>query len=217
MSDTPENNQQTTPSPDNGERNWRRHGARYRARRRAVDILFEAEARNIDPVAIVQDRVELARLPANAVAPVAEYTRALVTGAAEQLDTIDETIERYLSDTWELNRLPAVDRAILRVGVWEILFNPEVDGATAVVEGVELASQYGSDVAAPYIHAVLDDVVQAGSDLNPFGEPAVEPIADADADPEFAPEDPTVDAEPRPASAADPGPGPTRSEDSADV
>lgn len=152
------------------ERNWRRHGARYRARRRAVDILFEAEARDIDPVAVVEDRIELARVDVHGVAPVASYTRDIVTGAAEQLDTIDETIERYLAETWELNRLPAVDRAILRVGVWEILFNPEVDGPTAVVEGVELASQYGSDVAAPYIHAVLDDVVQAASELNPFQE-----------------------------------------------
>ena len=151
-------------------RNWRRHGARYRARRRAVDILFEAEARDIDPVAVVEDRVELARLDANGVAPIATYTRDIVAGAAEQLDTIDETIERYLAEDWELHRLPAVDRAILRVGVWEILFNPEVDGVTAVVEGVELASQYGAVVAAPYIHAVLDDVVQAGSALHPFAD-----------------------------------------------
>ncbi|GAB3701708.1 transcription antitermination factor NusB [Corynebacterium nasicanis] len=195
------------------ERDGRRHGARYRARRRAVDILFEAEARDIDPVAIVEDRVELARLDEEGVAPVASYTRDIVAGAAEQLDTVDETIERYLAEDWELNRLPAVDRAILRVGVWEILFNPEVDGATSVVEGVELASQYGSDVAAPYIHAVLDDVVQAQSELNPF----VEPVSDAEADPQFTPEEPGVDAEPRPASAADPGPGPTRSPDSPGV
>jgi len=161
---------QPRPGEEQDDRNWRRHGARYRARRRAVDILFEAEARDIDPVAIVEDRVELARLD-EGVAPVATYTRDIVAGAAEQLDTIDETIERYLSEDWELHRLPAVDRAILRVGVWEILFNDEVDGATSVVEGVELASQYGSDVAPPYIHAVLDDVVQQGSELNPFGEP----------------------------------------------
>ncbi len=214
MSDT-----QNQPADRAGEeregddRNWRRHGARYRARRRAVDILFEAEARDIDPVAVVEDRTELSRVDAHGVAPIASYTRDIVTGTAEQLDTIDETIERYLSETWELNRLPAVDRAILRVGVWEILFNPEVDGATAVVEGVELAAQYGSDVAAPYIHAVLDDVVQAGSALSPFAEP----VSDPESDPQFTPEDPTVDAEPRPASAADPGPGPTRSEDSSDA
>ena len=209
MTDTTD---QPRPGEEQDDRNWRRHGARYRARRRAVDILFEAEARDIDPVAIVEDRVELARLD-EGVAPVATYTRDIVAGAAEQLDTIDETIERYLSEDWELHRLPAVDRAILRVGVWEILYNPDVDGATSVVEGVELASQYGSDVAAPYIHAVLDDVVQAGSELNPFGEPVV----DADADPEFTPDEPGVDAEPRPSSAADPGPGPTRSPDSPDV
>lgn len=208
----------TTDQPRLGEeqdddRHWRRHGARYRARRRAVDILFEAEARDIDPVAVVEDRIELARVDVHGVAPIASYTRDIIAGAAEQLDTIDETIERYLAEDWELNRLPAVDRAILRVGVWEILYNPDVDGATSVVEGVELASQYGSDVAAPYIHAVLDDVVQAGSELNPFGEPVV----DADADPEFTPDEPGVDAEPRPSSAADPGPGPTRSPDSPDV
>lgn len=201
MTDTPE------------ETNWRRHGARYRARRRAVDILFEAEARDIDPVAIVEDRVALSRDPDNSVAPIADYTRQIVNGAAEQLDTIDETIERYLADTWELNRLPAVDRAILRVGVWEILFNPEVDGAVAVVEGVELASQYGNDVAAPYIHAVLDDVVQAGAADNPF----VEPVSDPESDPQFTPHEPGLDAEPRHASAADPGPGPVRKHDHPDV
>ncbi|QGU04702.1 transcription antitermination factor NusB [Corynebacterium comes] len=206
-----------TPEATNDERNWRRHGARYRARRRAVDILFEAEARDIDPVAIVEDRITLSRDPDNSVAPVADYTRQIIVGAAEELDRIDESIERYLSETWELNRLPAVDRAILRVGVWEILFNPEVDGATAVVEGVELASQYGNDVAAPYIHAVLDDVVQAGAADNPFREPVVEAISDADADPQFTPADPTVDAEPRHANAADPGPGPVRKPDSPDV
>ncbi|NLF91316.1 MAG: transcription antitermination factor NusB [Corynebacterium marinum] len=210
-----------TPEATTDERNWRRHGARYRARRRAVDILFEAEARDIDPVAVVEDRISLSRDPDNAVAPVADYTRQIVVGAAEQLDTIDDAIARYLSDTWELNRLPAVDRAILRVGVWEILYNPEVDGATAIVEGVELASQYGNDVAAPYIHAVLDDVVQENAADNPFRDQAadkiVEEISDADADPQFAPEDPAVDAEPRHASAADPGPGPVRKPDSADA
>lgn len=206
-----------TPEATTDERNWRRHGARYRARRRAVDILFEAEARDIDPVAIVEDRTTLARDPENAVAPVADYTRQIVVGAAEQLDKIDETIERYLSTTWELDRLPAVDRAILRVGVWEILFNPEVHDTTAIVEGVELASQYGNDVAAPYIHAVLDDVVQEQAADNPFRGEAVEAVSDADADPQFTPEDPTVDAEPRHASAADPGPGPVRKPDSPDA
>ena len=216
-----------TPNEAADEKNWRRHGSRYRARRRAVDILFEAEARDLDPVAVVEDRVQLSRQADSAVAPVADYTRQIVAGAAEELDTIDEAIERYLAETWELDRLPAVDRAILRVSVWEILFNPDVDSPVAVVEGVELASQYGNDVAAPYIHAVLDDVAQSTSDLNPMAaaetgtEPAAEavaePIADSESDPEFTPEDPSVDAEPRPASAADPGPGPSRTTEDPDI
>ncbi|HCJ69906.1 MAG TPA: transcription antitermination factor NusB [Corynebacterium casei] len=147
----------------------RRHGARYRARRRAADIMYEAENRDVDPVAIVEDRIKLARENEHDVAPIAEYTKVLVTGVAEELDTIDTTIERFLSEDWELHRIPAVDRAIMRVAVWELLFNPEeIDLATAVTEGVELASEYSTDAAAPYINAVLDDVAHFRSEDNPM-------------------------------------------------
>lgn len=165
---------------------FKRHTARYRARRRAADILYEAENRDVDPVAIVQDRIALAREDEHGVAPVAEYTQQIVAGAAEELDVIDETIERYLSDDWELFRIPAVDRAILRVGVWELLFNPDVPKATAVVEGVELASEYSTDAAAPYIHAVLDDVAQAASEGNPMAESAIDDIDDVEANEEVS-------------------------------
>ena len=148
--------------------NYKRHTARYRARRRAADILYEAENRDVDPVAIVEDRVALARVQSNGVAPIADYTKVIVTGAAEELDTIDETIARYLSEDWEFHRLPAVDRAIMRVSVWELLYNPEIPTATAVVEGVEIASEYSTSQAAPYIHAVLDDVAQSRSADNPM-------------------------------------------------
>lgn len=148
--------------------NYKRHTARYRARRRAADILYEAENRDIDPVAIVEDRIALALEDRNAVAPIAEYTKVIIKGAAEELDVIDETISRYLSEDWELHRIPAVDRAILRVSVWELLFNPDIPTATAVVEGVEIASQYSNEQAAPYIHAVLDDVAQSRSAESPM-------------------------------------------------
>ena len=148
--------------------NYKRHTARYRARRRAADILYEAENRDVDPVAIVEDRIALAREDRNAVAPVAEYTQVIVKGVAEELDVIDDTIARYLSEDWELHRIPAVDRAILRVSVWELLFNPDIPTATAVVEGVEIASQYSNEQAAPYIHAVLDDVAQSRSAESPM-------------------------------------------------
>ena len=123
---------------------------------------------SVDPVAIVEDRIALAREDRNAVAPVAEYTQVIVKGVAEELDVIDDTIARYLSEDWELHRIPAVDRAILRVSVWELLFNPDIPTATAVVEGVEIASQYSNEQAAPYIHAVLDDVAQSRSAESPM-------------------------------------------------
>lgn len=159
--------------------NYKRHTARYRARRRAADILYEAENRDVDPVAIVEDRVALAREDRHAVAPIADYTKVIVQGVAEELDAIDDTISRYLSQNWELHRIPAVDRAILRLSVWELLFNPDVPTATAVVEGVELASQYSHDQAAPYIHAVLDDVAQSRSELSPMNNGGDEEESDA--------------------------------------
>mgnify|MGYP002655953249 FL=1 len=156
----------------------RLHTKRYRARRRAADILYEAETRDLDPVAIVEERVELASWEQPPVPPVADYTREIVAGAAEKLDEIDELIARFLSQEWELKRLPAVDRAIMRVSAWEILFNKEVPAAVAVVEGVELASEYSTDSAAPYIHAVLDDIAQTQSADNPMGDGATAEASD---------------------------------------
>ena len=140
---------------------YKRHGARYRARRRAVDILFEAETRDLDPVAIVEERAALAQDPVNAVAPIAVYTREIIAGAAENLDEIDDYIERFLSEDWELHRIPAVDRAILRVGTWEILYNDEVAPPISIANAMEMSTEYAGDNASPYIHAVLDDIIQA--------------------------------------------------------
>ncbi|QTH58728.1 transcription antitermination factor NusB [Corynebacterium hindlerae] len=158
----------------------KRRGARYKARRRAVDILFEAEARDVDPVAVVEDRIELARLPEPPVAPVAPYSQEIVRGVAVELDRIDEAIERFLAETWTLERIPAVDRAILRVATWEILFNPEVPRKTAVVEGIELASEYSTDVAPPYINAVLDDVLSNADEILATPEEVASEVASED-------------------------------------
>lgn len=174
----------------------RRHGARYRARRRAADIMYEAENRDVDPVAIVEDRIKLARENEHDVAPIAEYTKVLVTGVAEELDTIDTTIERFLSEEWELYRIPAVDRAIMRVAVWELLFNPEeIDLATAVTEGVELASEYSTDAAAPYINAVLDDVAHFRSEDNPMNADISVEDSEDEAESDLEPTDEPTDAE----------------------
>ncbi len=152
-----DNNSGKTPAKDSGkEVNYKRRGARYRARRRAVDLLFEAEQRGVDPAALIDERLELARDDESGVAPIAEYAEEIVRGVALEMAGIDSTIASYLAPEWPLRRLPAVDRAILRVGTWELFHNPEVPPRVAVVEGVELASEYSTDVAPPYINAVLD-------------------------------------------------------------
>ncbi|MEJ5919775.1 MULTISPECIES: transcription antitermination factor NusB [unclassified Corynebacterium] len=138
------------------ETNYKRHGSRYRARRRAVDLLFEAEQRGVDINRLVDERLDMARDPESGVNPVPEYAETIARGVAAELVTIDETIASYLTDEWPLRRIPAVDRAILRVSTWELFFNSEVPPRVAVVEGVELASEYSTDVAPPYINAVLD-------------------------------------------------------------
>ena len=167
---------------------YKRRGARYRARRRAVDILFEAETRDIDPVAVVEDRVQLSQDPSNAVAPVADYTREIVSATAEKLDDIDDAIERYLSEDWVLDRLPAVDRQILRVATWEILFNDEVDAPIAISNALVMAEEYAGKAAPPYIHAVLDDIVQSVDPAAPVavtdGAPS-NPAADLSAEEGF--------------------------------
>lgn len=141
--------------------NYRRHGSRFKARRRAVDVIFEAEFRDLDPVKIVEERVELAKDPANAVKPVPEYTATIVEGTATNLDAIDDAIAMNLASEWRLDRLPAVDRAVLRVAAWELLFNDEVPNQVAMTEGIELAAQYSHDKAPAYVNAVLDGVSRA--------------------------------------------------------
>lgn len=138
-----------------------------------MDILFEAEARDVDPVAIVEDRVELSRLPQPDVAPIADYTRRIVEGTAYELDLVDDTIARYLVEDWTFGRLPGVERAILRVAVWELLFNPEVPPVAAIDEAVRLTGDYSSDTAQAYVNAVLD-AVAGNLDTLRAGEPEPE-------------------------------------------
>lgn len=145
-----------SPAAGGNEVNYKRRGSRYRARRRAVDILFEAEQRGVDPERLIAERIEMGAERDSGVAPVPEYAEQIVRGVALEIDGLDTTIASYLSPEWPLRRLPAVDRAILRVSTWELFHNPDVPPRVAVVEGVELASEYSTDVAPPYINAVLD-------------------------------------------------------------
>ncbi len=135
----------------------KRHGARHKARKRAVDLLFEAEARGVDLDDLVVERRELA-LADDSVPPVSEYTATLVRGVATDQDRIDRTIIDHLQD-WTLPRLPAVDRAILRLAVWELFHADDVPPVVVVDEAVELAKELSTDDSPAFVNGILGQIV----------------------------------------------------------
>ncbi|MEU3473926.1 N utilization substance protein B [Rhodococcus sp. 05-340-1] len=147
----------TSSASQNGAPGAKKLGARHKARKRAVDFLFEAEARNVDPVDLTTERIELARGD-DTIAPVSDYTSTLVEGVAENLDRLDGVIADHLKD-WTLTRLPAVDRAILRVAVWELFHATDVPPVVAVDEAVELAKQLSTDDSPGFVNGVLGQIV----------------------------------------------------------
>ena len=88
------------------------------------------------------------------------YAREVVDGIIDHRDEIDELITTHSRD-WKLERMPAVDRALLRIGVWEILFNAEVPTAVAIDEAVELAKEFSTDDSGAFVHGVLARVSRA--------------------------------------------------------
>lgn len=134
--------------------------ARTKARKRAVDVLFEADQRRRDPVTVLADRV------ARADPPVNEYTATLVEGVVAQRLRLDELISTY-SQGWTIERMPAVDRALLRLGTWEILFNDEVPDAVAVSEAVELATSLSTDDSPAFVNGLLSRILELKPSLAP--------------------------------------------------
>lgn len=135
----------------------RRRGARYRARKRAVALLFEAELRDADVVGLAEERRKMGE-DSQEFHDVAPYTMTIVTGVAERLDRLDSMISEHLRE-WTLERLPAVDRAVLRAGAWELLFGTEdVDSAIVIDQAVLLVSDLSVEKSVAYVNAVLDRV-----------------------------------------------------------
>lgn len=160
-------------------KSFKKLGARHKARRRAVDLLFEAEARDIDPADLLSERVSLA-VREESIAPINPYTRVLVEGVADDLDRVDGTIESYLSQDWTLPRLPAVDRAILRVAVWELFHANDVPPVVAVDEAVELAKELSTDDSPSFINGVLGQVVQVAPQVRAAAAATRSTVADDD-------------------------------------
>lgn len=129
--------------------------ARSKARKRAVDVLFEADQR--PGTALLELLAERIRQPGTQAA-LPEYAVEIVEGVHAHRERIDEVLATY-SRGWTLARMPAVDRAILRLGVWEILFNDDVPDAVAVDEAVELAHALSTDDSPAFVNGLLGRIV----------------------------------------------------------
>lgn len=127
--------------------------ARRKARKRALDILFAADVREDGlEVSLMAEATRAASEPDREASWL--YAREIVDGIIDNAEVIDETIETHARG-WKIARMPAVDRAILRLGTWELLFNPEVPSTVAVSEAVELATQLSTDDSPTFINGVL--------------------------------------------------------------
>jgi N utilization substance protein B len=127
--------------------------ARSKARKRALDILYEADVRGVEPNTALAERITL-REP-----PVSEYTVELVEGVQAHRDRIDAILSEY-AEGWTVARMPDVDRAILRLGVYELLWRDEVPDAVAIDEAVELAKTLSTGESPRFVNGVLGRVLR---------------------------------------------------------
>ena len=125
-----------------------RGSSRGKARKRALDILFEAELRGADPIATLEERA------AAADPPVREYTTKLVRGVVAHSDEIDARISACLAPGWTMPRMPRVDRNVLRIAVFEIDYG-EVPDAVAASEAVRLVSELSTEDSPAFVNGVL--------------------------------------------------------------
>lgn len=127
--------------------------ARSKARKRALDVLFAAEARDL----AVGDLLAERGADPEAV-PMGDFAEGLVRGVDEHLDRIDDLIAQHSID-WTLDRLPAVDRAILRIAVFELLYGQGVDAPVVIDEAVELAKSLSTDNSPRFVNGVLAQIL----------------------------------------------------------
>ena len=133
-------------------------GARTKARKRALDILFSADVRGDDlAVTLAAEAKRAVSEPARAASWL--YAREIVDGIIDHRDEVDEQIVTHSRD-WKIDRMPAVDRALLRIGVWEIVYNDDVPTAVAIDEAVELAKEFSTDDSGAFVHGVLARVAR---------------------------------------------------------
>ncbi len=137
--------------------------ARSKARKQTLDLLYESDIRGSDLLELITLRdVEKEGPDAR---PMREYTKALIEGIHTHKRKIDELISTY-AQGWDMDRLPAVDRNILRLGIYEILWATDLDDAIVIDEALTLAKDLSTDESAGYIHGVLGRIASIKSSLS---------------------------------------------------
>jgi N utilization substance protein B len=124
-------------------------GSRRQARERALSLLYEAESKDLTPGAV------LATLPVDP----APYAAEVVSGVGEHLDELDKWITGYAKD-WTIDRMPALDRALLRMGVFELLHRPDVPTGAVISEAVELAQRFSTDESSRFVNGMLARIAE---------------------------------------------------------
>ena len=129
--------------------------ARTKARKRALDLLFEAEARGVNVGDLLAERLDAPVTEA----PLNPYTATLVEGVVAHWRDINELLNTY-SQGWPVERMPAVDRAILRIGAYEVLYSDEVPDKVAIAEAVALAKDLSTDESPKFVNGLLGRLLQ---------------------------------------------------------
>ena len=124
--------------------------ARSKARKRALDLLFEAEQRGVNAETLLSQRMVTPATQHN----LNQYTIEIVRGVVAKWAQIDELLATY-SQGWTVERMPAVDRAILRIGAWEVVFSDEIPDAVAISEAVALAKSLSTDDSPTFVNGLL--------------------------------------------------------------
>lgn len=130
--------------------------ARTKARKRAIDAIFASDIRKENPGALLAATQKQVADRQNQD-EIFGYAEQIVSGVVEHYEEIDDLIETY-SNEWSIDRMPTLDRAILRCALWEVLYNPEVPSGVAINEAVDIAKEYSTDDSGGFINGLLSAI-----------------------------------------------------------
>jgi N utilization substance protein B len=136
--------------------------ARGKARKQALDILFETDIRGTSPLDLLATRLVVEE--GEDAQPIREYARELIVGVSQHRRKIDELISTYARG-WDMDRLPTVDRNVLRLAIYELLWCESIPDAVAIDEAINLAKELSTDESAGYIHGVLGRISSIKAEL----------------------------------------------------